>query len=520
MKTLLYNAKVRIDKNTFTEALGFDSEAGKITFYGTNHEADSIKTEYDELTDLKGKLIIPAFTDGHCHLIKASLVNKELNLRNAASRNDFISGLRAYSSSNNNKWIVGGYFSDSNFKEKFTPDRQMIDEAVADTPVLISRFDFHGGIANTKALELSGIQGKLAEFAPGEITIDENGNLTGEVKERALYYVQEFVPVKTIEEKAEILKDEIKRLHTFGITAVSDITLPADLDVYESILKETELRLRINSILPYTEFVNLDVHLRRFKIFAGSIKFGCFKAFYDGSLSSETAYFHDNYKGRNHNGLRTEFVNSGQFKSIAEEIDKNGYQSAVHAIGDKSVSELLDLVEELNRKYGMRDRRFRIEHSQHIKEHDLKRFKELGIIASVQPGHLFSDVKTALEKIDDINTTHRYKMLMDEGVIVNFGTDFPIIGENPFENIYFAMTRQAEGMDEPFLPEYRIGLDDCIEAYTANNAFASYEENERGRIRTGMLADLAVIDDMYSLPAEEIKNCKTHMTFLEGKRVF
>jgi predicted amidohydrolase YtcJ len=520
MKTLLYNARVRTGKKQFAEAVGFDNESGKILFAGSNHEADKIKTDYDELTDIKGKLVIPAFTDGHCHLVKASLVNRELNLRNAATRADFTIGLSSYAAANNAGWITGGYFSDSNFKEKFTPGRGIIDEAVPDIPVLISRFDFHSGIANSKALEISGIQNKLNEFAPGEITIDEQGNLTGEVKEGALYYIQEFIPVKSIEEKAGILKDEIKRLHAFGITSVSDITLPPDLDVYENILNETGLGLRINSILPYTEFVNLDVYLRRFKIFPESIKFGCFKAFYDGSLSSETAYFHDNYKDRSHNGLRTGFVNSGQFNAIAEEIDKNGFQSAVHAIGDRSVTELLDLVEELNAKHGARDRRFRIEHSQHIKENDLKRFKKLGIIASVQPGHLFSDAKTAIEKIEDVKTTHNYKVLMDEGVVVSFGTDFPIISENPFENIYFAVTRQAEGMDEPFLPEFKIDLDDCIEAYTANNAYASYEESIRGKINPGMLADIAVIDDMYSLPPEEIKNCKAHMTFMEGKRVY
>src|SRR5690606_11492041 len=235
-----------------------------------------------------------------------------------------------------------------------------------------------------------------------------------------------------------------------GITFVSDITLPEDLDVYNDLLSRSELKIFIDSRLPFNEILNIDEHKKRFSVFKDNIKFQSLKAFYDGSLSSETAYFHENYTVTNHSGSRTEFVNSGDFLKYAELIDLAGYRMSVHAIGDKAVTELLDLNEYLRDRLGIKDRRFRIEHAQHVIEQDLDRFKKLDVIASVQPWHLFSDAKSALAKVKYPETTHNYKRLLDRGVCVCFGTDFPIVGENPLENIYYAMTRKAEGLDEEF----------------------------------------------------------------------
>jgi predicted amidohydrolase YtcJ len=519
MKTLLINGKVWLYKNYFANAIGFDSSTGRIDFIGSNSEAVDKSTEYDEMIDVKGRLIMSAFMEGHCHLIKGSIVNSELNLRDISTKQEFIDRIGKYADDSEG-WIQGGYFADSNMKEDFIIDRNFLDEVCPDRPMFVSRFDYHSAIVNSKAIEETGLESKRGEFPKSDLVENESGELTGEIKEDTRTYVWKSIPKLSVSKQAEALKVEISRLHSLGITFVSDITLPEDLDVYSELLNKKELDLFVDSRLPFQEIVNIDEHQRRFKDYKDKIKFLSLKAFYDGSLSSETAYFNENYTGKDHNGSRTDFVNSGEFLKYADIIDGAGYRMSVHAIGDKAVTELLDLNEYLIENFGIKDRRFRIEHAQHVIENDLDRFKKLNVIASVQPWHLFSDAKTAMAKVKYPETTHNYKRLYDRGVCVCFGTDFPIVGEDPLETIYYAMTRQAEGMDGEFYPEMKMSLEDCLTCYTVNNAFASGEDKRRGKLKEGYIADVIVIDDLFEFSPSDITHAKVAMTFANGKRVY
>lgn len=519
MKTLFTNAKVWLGKNYFADAVGFDSIDGNIDFVGKTVEAEQKQSDYDEVIDLKNKLVLPAFTDGHCHLVNGALESGELNLRNAETKSDFVNTIKEYKQKGT-LWIYGGHFSETHFKEEIKLNKFFLDGICSDVPVLITRFDNHSGFANSKALELSGIESIKNNFIKGEIILDEHGKLTGELKEGAFYYVSDKIPNKTVQEKSSLVLDKIKKLHSFGIVSVSDITQPEDLDVYEELLKRNELRLKIYSILPFTEFKNIENHKKRFADFYSYIRFRCFKAYYDGALSSETALFWDNYKGKDHKGLKTDFVMSGDFKKLGVEIDKAGYQMAVHAIGDKAVSELLEFDKFLTEQNGVRKRRFRIEHAQHIRECDFKKFFDQKIIASVQPTHLYIDIKSAREKIKNIHTTHNYGQLIDRGVKVCFGTDFPIVDENPFETICFAMTRKTDNTGEEFFSENKIELVNCLEAYTINNAYAVFQDNVRGDVRIGKAADLIVLDDLFEMSPDEIRNAKVDMTYMNGVRVY
>ena len=518
MKTLLINGKVWLQKGYFAEAVGMDSSTGFIDFVGSNVEAVDKSPDYDELIDVKGKLILPAFTDGHCHMIKGALVNKELNLREVRTKSEFIDRIKKYTNETEG-WIEGGYISESGFKEDFKIDRELLDKICPDRPLFISRFDIHSAFLNSKAIELLGMDNGNNSFVKEDVITDENGIMTGEIKESARTFVYESIPKKSVEEISFVVKDQIKYLHSLGITGISDITLPEDLDVYENLLKKNELDLFVDSRLPFNEIENMGSHKGRFIHYRNQIKFLSLKAFYDGSLTSETALFHDNYNGRAHAGSVTEFVSAGDFRKYAELIDLSGYRMSVHAIGDRSVTELLDFNDYLIQNLGVKDRRFRIEHAQHIRKEDLEKFKRYNVIASVQPWHLFSDAQTAMEKVKFPETTHNYKLLMDMGVNVCFGTDFPVVGENPFVNIYHAMTRKIEGTEDVFFGEYRIGLEDCLTCYTINNAYASGEENRRGSIREGKIADVIVLGDLFKMSPEEIKDAKVGMTYTNGKRV-
>ena len=519
MKTLLYNAKVRLGRNLFCESIGFDSSTGKIVFSGSNLDAN--KKLYDESIDLKRKLVLPAFSDGHCHFIKGSTMKKELNLQNASTKKDFETGIKEFLSAQKNKsWLIGGYFSETNFTEDFVVDRYLLDSVCPDVPVFIFRTDLHSAVINSLAIKLSGIEGKLPEFGSGEIVLNKNNKLTGELKERGYYYVLNKIPKQSNETVAEAVSDEIKFLHRLGINSVTDITLPEDYRVYKFMNENNySFDFDINCVLPFEEFNNFLI--KKYPQLSDNFSFGSFKAFYDGALSSHSAYFFENYKGLKTNGLTSELVHSGDFKKIGLEIDKAGYQLMIHGIGDKAISEILDFTEELNLFNGKRNRRLRLEHAQHIDDKDLIRFKELNVIASVQPSHLFVDANVACQKLNNTSTAHNYKKLIEQETVVCFGTDFPVAAENPFETIYYAMTRKAKDFENGFYPEKALTLDECLDAYTINNAYAKFDENNSGSMSAGKTANIIILEnDLFEIEKSEIKEQNIIMNFYRGKRVY
>src|SRR5690606_9707614 len=201
MKTLLINGKVWLHKNYFAEAVGFDSSTGKIDFVGMNSDAVDKSPDYDEMIDVKGKLIMPAFMEGHCHLIKGSIVNSEVNLRSASTKQEFIDIIRKYAAASEG-WIQGGYFADSLLKEEFTIDRKFLDEICPDRPMFISRYDYHSAIVNSKAIEETGLESKKGVFPKSDLVEDENGELTGEVKEEARTFIWQSIPKWSIAKQA------------------------------------------------------------------------------------------------------------------------------------------------------------------------------------------------------------------------------------------------------------------------------------------------------------------------------
>ncbi|MCU0372085.1 MAG: amidohydrolase [Ignavibacteria bacterium] len=519
MKTLLYNGKIWLGKNYFASVIGLDGETGKIIFAGKNRSDD--RNIYSEAVDLKGRLVLPAFTDGHCHLFKGAQVNSEIDLRYAKTAGEFRDRILAYKSTlRKGGWITGGYFSEANFTENFTVDRHLLDGICSDVPMVIFRTDLHSVICNSPALEKLNIESKTGEFSEKEVLRDEKG-LTGELQERAKHYAVTTMPQMTEKEKKSVLFKQVEKLHSYGITSVTDISWREDLDVYMSALKDNSLSLKINSVIPLAEYLKLEDYRKEFAGYRDYIRFGGVKSFYDGSLSSHSALFHSRYKGKKHNGMRTDEVTSGDFRKLSLEADKMGYQLVVHAIGDLAVSEVLDFAEEMEKLHGIRNRRFRIEHAQHISESDIPRFKKYNIVVSVQPAHIFFDAKTANENIVNPESTHIFSRLRNEGVKLCFGTDFPVVPENPMETIYYAMTRKAAGYPDGFNTKYALDLITCLEAYTINNAYASYEENTKGSIAEGKTADITVIDtDLFNADTEEIKNAKVDLTFLNGKIVY
>ena len=518
MGSALYiNAKVWQPDGSFTESFGVKN--GHFDFSGTDAEADSLRNNYTEIINLKGKLVLPGLIDGHLHLVNGALMMKRLDCSKINSIDGLKDAISKYLRDNKVSWVVGGNLDLNRlFAGHSKQAGNVIDEIFSELPLYITNYDYHSAICNTKALVSGGINYKADKFPKDEAEVSAAGDLTGFISESVMNIVYNAIPPASLEEKVNAVTECIAMLHKYGITSVSDITLPEDIDVYIELWKRDRLKLRINSYIPFTEFENLQSYRDKASLVSKDYFTICgFKAFWDGALGSETALFSHNYKGSSSSGLKTEIVKSGRIYELAKQIDSAGMQMIIHAIGDKAVNEVIELYAGLTNTKMLRHR---IEHSQHIKPDDYNKFGNYGILASVQPIHLKYDAHTVLEKLPDklIPNTHNYAHIMPYGGMLNFGTDFPIVEADPFENIRLAVTRITD--DGEFTPQHKISLHECLKAYTINNAYSNHNEDAVGSISKGKVADFVVMDDdIFKIDNEKISNAKVLNTFLNGVSV-
>jgi predicted amidohydrolase YtcJ len=518
--TLFINAQLWQPDGSFNQAFGIDGNV--INFAGSNNEAKTLKHSYANIIDLNGKLVLPGLIDGHLHLVYGSLMRKRLDASGINTMHALKEAIGKYNDKNQAvKWVVGSNLYLNEFL-KNVPEihGNIIDNIYNDKPLFITNYDYHSAICNSRGIEESGLKKRLNEFTEQEVERDSSGNLTGIIREKAMEIVFDNLPEATISEKTDSVSEFINILHSYGITSVTDITQREDLEVYNKLFNTGNLSIRINSYLPFSEFPDLKQHYEYTKdINPDFFTINGFKAFWDGALGSETALFSRNYNDRNHNGYQTDDVKSGNLKKLAKDICSGKGQMIIHAIGDKAVTEVLDLYESLYSPEA--NSRHRIEHAQHIADTDIERFKKFNVIASVQPIHLKYDAKTVKEKLPDelIASTHNYKKLVETGAVVNFGTDFPIVDVNPFENIQIALTRKVNG--EPFTPANAFNLHECLKCYTYNNAYSNFNENAIGSVKPGKQADFVIMkDNLFEINPDDIAKAQVYKTYLNGKEVY
>jgi predicted amidohydrolase YtcJ len=515
--TLFINSKIWQEDFTFKKSFGIKN--GIISFV-SDENSPSHKNEFDKIIDLRGKLVLPSFIDGHVHLAYGSLMMKRIDCSDVKNIDELKRKVNEYSKKNPTaQWLVGGNLNIPHLKSQLNPAGNLLDDIYSSKPVFLNNYDYHSGICNSAALKISGLHDDIADYSEDEI-IRINGKPTGEIKEKAKEFIFNFIPSPSLKNKTEAVSEMIKILHSYGITGVSDITLPENFEVYKALNENNQLKLKINSYIPFSSFHNFDSIQKESGISKTRLEIKGFKAYYDGALGSGTGLFKDNYKGGNYPGYKTEQALSGEIDNLAFDIDNAGKQIIIHAIGDKAVYEVLQICSKLNETNGRKDRRFRIEHAQHIDEADFWMFKELGVIASAQPLHLKYDANLVKEKLIEKvqKRTHNYKALIDKGVVVNFGTDFPIVEINPFHNIHMAVTREYN--DGIFYPEYKIDLHNCIKCYTINNAFASFDDKITGSITAGKKANFIIMnEDLFEIPKDEIKNASVYETYFEGEEI-
>jgi predicted amidohydrolase YtcJ len=503
--------------------------ADRISAVGSAADIDAWRGPDTRVVDAGGRRVVPGFNDAHVHFVDGGRQLDNVDLKDAESPEDFAwrIGERA-KTTRPGEWILGGNWDDQRWTPARLPTKEDIDRVTPSTPVFVNRYDGHMALANSAALARSGITARTPDPPGGAIVHDAHGNVTGVLKDAAMNFVANAIPPLTREQRTHVVKRALEHAASLGVTSVQDMNPQYDdIAVYADLANRGELTARIYAApleTGWQDQARLGVH-RSF----GSpwLRIGAVKGYADGSLGSTTAYFFQPYT----DAPGTRGLLSDEMKSIDEMrrritgADAAGLQLCIHAIGDAGISAILDLYGDVERTNGGRDRRFRIEHAQHIAPKDFARFASLKVIASVQPYHAIDDGRWAERRIgpERIKTTYAFRTLLDKGVRLALGTDWYVAPLGPMLTLYAATTRATLDGKNPngWVPEQKISIAEALSAYTAGSAFAEFQEGEKGTIARGKLADLVVLsDDILRIPPAGIKNVQAITTIVGGRIVY
>jgi predicted amidohydrolase YtcJ len=477
-----------------------------------------------EVIDAGGALVTPGFVDAHVHFLEGGFRLSSVLLRDAATPADFTERIAAFAGTvPGGTWITGGDWDHERWGGEL-PSRDWIDSVTPDHPVWVNRLDGHMALANTRALEAAGVTGATPDPEGGAIVRDAAGRPTGVLKDNAMDLVARVVPTPSPELQDRALDAAMAYVAAQGVTTVHHMGNWEDLEVFERARAAGRLRTRVYAAVPLATWERLAAHVQQLGRGDAWLRTGLLKGFVDGSLGSHTAAFFEPFTDAP--GDRGLLVNTEEdLRSWIEGADAAGLHVTVHAIGDRANALLLDLFASASAKNGARDRRFRVEHAQHLRSQEVSRFAQLGVIPSMQPYHAIDDGRWADRVIgpERAKGTYAFRSLLDAGARVTFGSDWFVAPPTPLEGIYAALTRRTLDDAHPggWVPEQRITLEEALRAYTVSGAYASFDEERKGALRPGMLADLVVLDgDLFAISPEEIRGARVVVTVVGGEVVW
>jgi predicted amidohydrolase YtcJ len=501
----------------------------RIAAVGSSKEIRAMAGARTRVIDAGKHTVFPGFNDAHVHFLMGGFSLANVDLRDASSPEEMARRLAAYAGKlPKGRWILGGDWDHERWPGAPLPTRQMIDAATPDHPVWVNRLDGHMALANSLALKLAGITSETKDPPGGVIVRDpQTGEPTGILKDGAEGLVERFIPDKTFDEKHVAAKAATEHAASVGVTSVTDMSADADVGLYQYMLDRGELKNRIYAI---RSIVSWDVLTRtgvRQAFGSDMLRIGGLKGFADGSLGSSTALFFEPYNDApNTRGLLfDQMLPEGTMLKRVEGADKAGLQIMIHAIGDEANTRILDIYKEAAAKNGPRDRRFRIEHAQHLRPSEIPRFGEQHVIASMQPYHCADDGRWCDKRIGPERSkgTYAFRSLLNSGATLAFGSDWTVAPLNPMEGLKAAVTRQTLDGKHPngWYPEQKLTLDEAVRAFTVGSAYAEFAEHVKGKLTPGQLADLVVLDrDLYQTPAPEIDKARVVLTVMDGRVVF
>jgi predicted amidohydrolase YtcJ len=526
---IITHAKVWTVDKTHPEAQAVAVLGDRIVSVGTDDEVSAWRGPQTKTIDAGGKLLLPGFNDSHVHFVTGGAQLDNVQLNDATSAQEFARRIAERAKiTPKGSWILGGDWDETKWTPAEFPAKELIDPVTGDTPVFVSRYDGHMGLANSAALRAAGITAQTSDPPGGAIVRDAKGNPTGALKDAAQDMLYTHVPPLSHEERLRAVQRALAHAASLGVTSVQHMSAEyADIAVYDELRDRGELTTRIYAAPLITDFESLaKIGVRR--AFGDAyLRIGAVKGFADGSLGSRTAYFFEPFSDTpgNRGLLSDEMQPPAAMRERMLKADSAGIQLCTHAIGDQGISIILDFYADVVKEHGLADRRFRIEHAQHMAAKDFDRFARLGVIASMQPYHAIDDGRWAEGRIghDRASRTYAFRTFLDHGVRLAFGTDWDVAPLNPMLGVYAAVTRATLDGKNPngWFPEQKLTVAEAVEAYTMGSAYAEFQEKEKGSITPGKLADMVILsDDIFKIDPVNIRDVKVLNTFVGGKMVW
>jgi predicted amidohydrolase YtcJ len=501
----------------------------RIIAVGSSRDLKKLAASSTRLIDAKKRLVLPGFNDAHTHFLSGGFQLSSVDLRNANTPKEFAERIRSFAAKlPKGRWITGGDWDHERWPEAKLPTKELIDSFTADTPVFVNRLDGHMALANSLALKLAGVTRQTLDPPGGVIVRDpKTGEPTGVLKDAAQGFVWKVVSPSTFDEKLAAARAATEYAARLGVTSVQDMSAGTDVGVYQTLLDRGELKTRIYAVAPLPSWERLARTGVRAHFGSEILRVGGLKGFADGSLGSTTALFYEPYRDDPAtSGIAgDEMYPEGAMLERALKADKVGLQIMIHAIGDRANDLILTVFEQVESENGNRDRRFRIEHAQHLRSQDIPRFARDKIIASMQPYHAIDDGRWAEKRIgkERAKTTYAFRSLLDSGATLAFGSDWTVAPLNPVLGIYAAATRRTlDGKNSKgWIPEQKISVEEAVRAYTIGSAYAEFQETVKGTITIGKLADLVILSrDIFKIDPKDIENVTVALTMVDGRIVY
>jgi predicted amidohydrolase YtcJ len=521
---VVHNAAVWTGVRGAGDARAIAVRGGRIVAVGSDVEVNRQIGPRTRVVDGAGKMVVPGFIDSHVHFVSGGASLASVQLRDARTREEFVRRIRDYARTlPRGAWITEGNWDHSLWGGEL-PRKEWIDSVTPHNPVWINRLDGHMALANSAALRAANVTAATRDVAGGEIVRGAGGEPTGILKDNASGLVDRVVPNLTTEQQDRALDAAMAYVAERGVTSVDHMGGWGDLAAFRRAHAAGRLRTRISAAVPLETWAILRDTVAARGRGDEWLRIGGLKGFVDGSLGSHTAAMHRPFTDAPADSglLVTSPENLYRWTSGA---DRAGLQVMVHAIGDRANTLILDLFERIARENGPRDRRFRVEHAQHIAPADVPRFGRLGVIPSMQPYHVIDDGRWAEAVIgpERSRTTYPFRTLIDTGARPAFGSDWFVAPPTPLEGIYAAVTRRTLDDRRPggWVPEQKITVEEALRAYTADAAYAAFGEAEKGTLEPGKLADFVIIDrDLRRVPPETLRDARVLMTVVGGTVVY
>ena len=532
---ILLNGKVWTENPAAPEAEAVAINGEHILAVGASEQIKPLAGPNCKVIDLQGRRVVPGFNDSHVHLLGGGNSLISVQLGDANSAEEFRHRIGDYARKlGKGTWIREGNWDHQRWNPVALPTHQLIDGVTPDNPVFVWRLDGHMALANALALKLAGIDRNTKDVPGGEIVRDAGGNPTGILKDAATGLVERLMPAESEKKLDAAMQAAMHEAARHGVTSVqnmadssTDRDTARKLREFEKFARSGELTVRIYNASPLRDWKDLAKEGIQAGLGNPRLRIGNLKSFADGALGSTTAWMDAPFVGHpGDSGLAgADLLDINRMYADIRGADRAGLQISIHAIGDRANHTILDLYERAEHENGAADRRFRIEHVQHLRPADIARFGALGVVASMQPYHAIDDGRWAEQLLgpERIKSSYAWRSLLDHGAVLAFGSDWPVAPLDPLMGIYAAATRRTLDGKHPggWVPEQRITVAEALHAYTVGSAFAEHQEAIKGSLEPGKLADLVVLSaDIFHIAPEELDKVRVAMTVFDGAVIY